>query len=98
MRVTALGLDLAKSVFRVHGVDEGRAPALRRQLRRAQVLDFFRRLEGPVLVGIETCATARHWARGIATFGHEVRLPPPQYVKAYVKRNKTDAADAEAIC
>lgn len=97
MRITAIGLDLAKNVFQVHGVDEAGAPVLRRQLRRGQVLDFFRRLE-PALVGVEACATAHHWAREIRALGHEVQLLPPQYVKAYVKRNKTDAADAEAIC
>lgn len=92
-----VGLDLAKSVFQVHGVDaEGRV-VVRRQLRRSRVLGFFERL-GPCLVGMEACSGAHHWARELAGFGHEVRLMPPAYVKAYVKRGKTDAADAEAIC
>jgi len=92
-----IGLDLAKSVFQVHGVDaEGRV-VVRRQLRRSQLLAFFQRL-GPCLVGMEACAGAHHWAREFGAMGHEVRLMPPAYVKPYVKRGKTDAADAEAIC
>ena len=92
-----IGLDLAKSVFQVHGVDaEGRA-VVRRQLRRSQVLAFFERL-GPCLVGMEACAGANFWARELTKLGHEVRLMPPAYVKPYVKRGPTDAADAEAIC
>src|SRR5438128_11125806 len=95
--VTTIGLDLAKHVFQVHGVDAEGATVLRKQLRRAQVLAFFSRLP-PCLVGLEACATAHYWARELEATGHEVRLMPAQYVKAYVKRNKTDAADAEAIC
>src|SRR2546430_2987382 len=95
--VTTIGLDLAKHVFQVHGVDAEGATVLRKQLRRAQVLAFFSRLP-PCLVGVEACATAHYWARELRALGHEVRLMPAQYVKAYVKRNKTDAADAEAIC
>jgi transposase len=95
--VITIGLDLAKSVFQVHGVDASGKPIIRRQLRRRQVLSFFKKLP-PCLVGMEACATAHHWAREIAALGHEVRLMPPCYVKAYVKRNKNDAADAEAIC
>lgn len=92
-----IGLDLAKSVFQVHGVDaEGRA-IVRRQLRRSQVLAFFERLR-PCLVGMEACSGAHHWARELSGLGHEVRLMPPAYVKPYVKRGKTDAADAAAIC
>lgn len=92
-----IGLDLAKSVLQVHGVgSEGRV-VLRRQLRRSQVLAFFDRL-GPCLVGMEACSGAHHWARELTRLGHEVRLMPPAYVKAYVKRRKTDQADAEAIC
>ena len=92
-----IGLDLAKNVFQVHGVDaEGRVVA-RRQLRRSQVLGFFERL-GPCLVGMEACSGAHHWARELMGLGHEVRLMPPAYVKPYVKRGKTDAIDAEAIC
>src|SRR5499433_2912251 len=94
--VTTIGLDLAKHVFQVHGVDAEGATVLRKQLRRAQVLAFFSRLP-PCLVGLEACATAHYWARELQAVGHEVRLMPAQYVKAYVKRNKNDAADAEAI-
>ena len=95
--VTMIGLDLAKHVFQVHGVDAEGATVLRKQLRRAQVLAFFSRLP-PCLVGLEACATAHYWARELRALGHEVRLMPAQYVKAYIKRNKHDAADAEAIC
>jgi transposase len=95
--VTTIGLDLAKLVFQVHGVDAKGATVLRKQLRRAQVLAFFSRLR-PCLVGLEACATAHYWARELRALGHEVRLMPAQYVKAYIKRNKHDAADAEAIC
>src|ERR1051326_3327481 len=95
--VTTVGLDLAKHVFQVHGVDAEGASVLRKQLRRAQVLGFFGKLPR-CLVGLEACATAHYWARELRALGHEVRLMPAQYVKAYVKRNKNDAADAEAIC
>jgi transposase len=95
--ITTVGLDLAKHVFQVHGVDADGAPVLRKQLRRGQVLGFFGKLPR-CLVGLEACATAHYWARELQALGHEVRLMPPQYVKAYVKRNKNDAADAEAIC
>ena len=95
--ITTVGLDLAKHVFQVHGVDAEGATVLRKQLRRAQVLAFFSRLPR-CLVGMEACATAHYWARELRALGHEVRLMPAQYVKAYVKRNKNDAADAEAIC
>src|SRR6266702_3860716 len=95
--VTTIGLDLAKHVFKVHGVDAEGATVLRKQLRRAHVLAFFSRLP-PCLVGLEACATAHYWGRELRALGHEVRLMPAQYVKAYVKRNKHDAADAEAIC
>lgn len=95
--LTTMGLDLAKHVFQVHGVDAEGAVVLRKQLRRGQVLTFFSRLPRCV-VGVEACATAHHWARELGALGHEVRLMPAQYVKAYVKRNKNDAADAEAIC
>src|SRR3712207_1280923 len=91
-----IGLGLAKNVFQVHGNDaEGKA-LVRRRLRRAEVLEFFAGIK-PCLVGMEACAGAHHWAREIARLGHEVRLMPPAYVKPYVKRGKTDAADAEAI-
>lgn len=95
--VTTIGVDLAKSVFQVHGVDATGRPVIRRQLRRSQVLAFFEKLP-PCLVGMEACATSHYWAREIAKLGHEVRLMPARYVKPYVKRNKNDAADAEAIC
>lgn len=94
---TTIGLDLAKSVFQVHGVSAKGTAVLRRQLRRGQVLAFFARLE-PCLIGMEACSGAHHWARELATLGHEVRLMPAAYVKPYVKRGKTDRADAEAIC
>lgn len=97
MQVSTIGLDIAKSVFQVHGVDrEGRA-VLRRKVRRDQLVALFSNLK-PCLVGIEACATAHYWARELIALGHEVKLMPPTYVKAYVKRNKNDAADAEAIC
>jgi len=97
MEITTIGLDIAKRVFQVHGVDVTGRAMLRRRLGRAEVLDFFRALP-PCLVGIEACGTAHHWAREIRALGHEVRLIPAAYVKPYVKRGKTDAADAEAIC
>ncbi len=97
--VGTIGLDIAKNVFQVHGVGVGEAGqvVVRRQLRRRQVLKFFAKLS-PCLIGIEACATAHHWARELRKLGHEVRLMPARYVKPYVKRNKNDAADAEAIC
>jgi transposase len=94
---TTSGLDLAKSVFQVHGVSEDGAAVLRRQLRRGQVLAFFARLE-PCRIGMEACSGAHHWARERAALSHEVRLMPAACVKPYVKRGKTDRADAEAIC
>lgn len=95
--ITTVGLDLAKNVFQVHGIDAEGAVVIRRQIRRAQMLLFFSRL-APCLIGMEACAGAHHWARELTKFGHEVRLIPPSYVKPFVKRGKTDAADAEAIC
>lgn len=97
MEITTIGLDIAKHVFQVHGVDKSGQAVLRRKLQRADVLGFFEAL-APCLVGIEACGTAHHWARQIRDLGHEVRLMPASYVKPYVKRGKTDAADAEAIC
>lgn len=97
MSITTIGIDLAKSVFQVHGVDAAGGAVLRRRLRRQELLAFFDRLP-PCLVGMEACSSAHHWARELVALGHEVRLIPPQYAKPYVKRNKTDAADAEAIC
>jgi transposase len=97
MEITTIGLDIAKNVFQVHGVDcEGKV-VLRRKVKRDQLLTLLGELQ-PCLIGIEACATAHHWARQLQALGHEVRLMPPAYVKAYVKRNKNDAADAEAIC
>jgi len=95
--VTTIGVDLAKNVFQVHGVDAEGAAVVGRQLRRSQMLPFFRK-QPPCLVGIEACATAHHWARQLMELGHEVKLMPPNYVKPYVKRSKNDAADAAAIC
>jgi transposase len=95
--ITTVGLDLAKNVFQVHAVDEAGAVVELKRLRRGQVLGFFEKLPS-CLVGLEACATAHHWARKLIALGHEVRLMPPHYVKAYVKRNKNDTADAEAIC
>ncbi len=95
--ISMIGLDIAKNVFHVHGVDASGAPVLRRELRRGQVENFFAKLPA-TLVGIEACGSAHHWARVIGRYGHRVRLMPPGYVKAYVKRNKNDGRDAEAIC
>jgi transposase len=95
--VTTIGLDIAKSVFQVHGVDAGGQVVIRRRLKRRQVLAFFQKLP-PCLVGIEACASSHHWSRELQALGHTVRLMPPAYVKPYVKRQKNDAADAEAIC
>ena len=95
--ITAIGLDLAKKVFQVHAVDEAGSVIMRKQLRRGQVLAFFAGLPS-CLVGLEACATAHHWARELTALGHVPRLMPPAYVKAYVRRNKNDVADAEAIC
>jgi transposase len=97
MQITTIGLDLAKHVFQVHGVDEQGSIVEKRRLRRGQVLAYFGKLP-PCLVGMEACATAHFWARELRSFGHDVRLMPPQYVKAYVRRGKNDAADAAAIC
>lgn len=96
-KVSTIGLDIAKNVFQVQGLDEEDKAVVRRQLRCGQVLKYFAKLP-PCLIGIEACATAHHWARELRKLGHEVRLMPARYVKPYVKRNKNDAADAEAIC
>ena len=95
--ITTIGLDLAKHVFQVHGVDAAGQVVVRRQLRRGELLKFFAK-QPPCLVGMEACGTSHHWAREIAALGHTVKMMPPAYVKPYVKRGKTDAADAEAIC
>jgi transposase len=97
MQVSTIGLDIAKNVFQVHGIDgDGRA-VLCRKVRRDRLVKLFESIE-PCLIGMEACATAHHWARQLTALGHQVKLMPPAYVKAYVKRNKNDAADAEAIC
>ena len=95
--ITTIGLDIAKSVFQVHGVDADGQVVVRRQLKRRYVLAFFQKLP-PCLVGIEACASAHHWSRELQALGHTVKLMPPAYVKPYVKRHKNDATDAEAIC
>ena len=95
--ITTIGLDIAKSVFQVHGVDADGQVVIRRKLKRRYVLAFFEKLPA-CLVGIEACATSHHWSRQLQALGHKVRLMPPVYVKPYVKRQKNDAADAEAIC
>ena len=95
--VTTVGLDIAKSVFQVHGVDATGQVVIRRQLKRRYVLAFFQKLP-PCLVGIEACASSHHWSRELKSLGHTVKLMPPAYVKPYVKRQKNDATDAEAIC
>ena len=97
MQVTTIGLDLAKHVFQIHGIDAAEKVVIKRHLRRSQVMSFFEAL-APCLIGMEACATAHYWARQLTKLGHEVRLMPAKDVKAYVKRNKNDAADAEAIC
>ena len=95
--ITTVGLDIAKSVFQVHGVDAAGQVVMRRQLRRRYVLAFFQKLP-PCLVGMEACGSSHHWSRELKALGHTVRLMPPAYVKPYVKRQKNDATDAEAIC
>ena len=97
MKVTTIGIDLAKNVIQVHGVDERGKAVLKKQLKRNQVVAFFANLP-PCLVGIEACASAHHWARKLQSFGHTVKLMAPQFVKPYVKTNKNDVADADAIC
>lgn len=97
MKITIMGLDLAKNVFQAHGIDETGNTVLVKRLHWKQMLPFFSKLPS-CLIGMEACGTAHHWARTLAAMGHEVRLIPPSYVKAYVKRGKSDALDAEAIC
>src|SRR5258708_34852406 len=101
-KISTIGLDIAKNVFQVHGVDEAGTVVVRRQLRRSEMLKFFRK-QAPCIVGMEACASAHYWAREIAALGHDVRLMPPSSVKPYVKRGKkNDQADAagcyEAVC
>lgn len=97
MKITTAGIDLAKNVFQVHGVDVSGKVALKKKLKRDQMADFFAKLP-PCLIGMEACGSAHYWARKLMNFGHQVKLMPPQFVKPYVKTNKNDAADAEAIC
>ena len=97
MNITTIGVDLAKSVFQVHGVDKLGKTVIQKRLRRSRVLEFFIQLP-PCLIGMEACGSAHYWARKLREQGHEVKLMAPQFVKPYVKANKTDAADAEAIC
>ncbi len=97
MKITTIGLDLAKNVFQVHGIDAKGKVVVRRRLRRAKVREFFAGLE-PRLIGLEACGTAHFWARELTALGHDARIMPPSYVKAYVRRGKNDAVDAEAIC
>jgi transposase len=95
--VKTIGLDISKSVFQVHGIDAEGQVIIRRKLKLRYVLSFFEKLPA-CLVGIEACATSHHWSRQLQALGHKVRLMPPAYVRPYVKRQKNDAADAEAIC
>lgn len=97
MKITAIGIDLAKEVFQIHGVDVHGKAVLRKQLRRSEMARFFANLE-PCLIGMEACGSSHHWARKLGEFGHTVKLMSPQFVKPYVKTNKNDMADAEAIC
>jgi transposase len=95
--VSTIGLDIAKSVFQVHGVDSSGAVVIRKRISRLKMLEFFAEIL-PCLVGIEACPSAHHWGRALQALGHTVRLMPPSYVKAYLKRSKNDANDAAAIC
>ena len=96
-KITTIGIDLAKVVFQIHGVTEHGKVAVRKQLKRAEMLSYFANLE-PCLIGMEACGSAHHWARKLESYGHTVKLMAPQFVKPYVKTNKNDMADAEAIC
>src|SRR5260370_3484655 len=97
MQITTIGLDIAKNVFQVHGIDATEKVVVRKQLRRSKVIAFFEALP-PCLVGMEACASAHYWARELRKLGHKVRLMPAKDVKAYVKRNKNDAPDADPTC
>ncbi len=95
--ITRIGMDTSKHVFQLHGVNAGEEPVLRKKLRRKEVAAFFEKLP-PAVVAIEACGGSHHWARQLQSLGHEVKMLAPQYVKPYVKRGKSDAADAEALC
>jgi transposase len=97
MQISAIGLDISKHLFQIHAVDEAREVVIQKRLRRSELLRFFGHL-GPCLIGMEACGTSHHWARELTALGHQVKLMPPTYVKAYVRGNKNDAVDAEAIC
>ena len=97
MKTTTIGIDLAKIVFQIHGVDERGKVSVRKQLKRAEMSSYFANLE-PCLIGMEACGSAHYWARKLEGYGHTVKLMAPQFVKPYVKTNKNDMADAEAIC
>src|SRR5688572_22480847 len=97
MQIAAVGLDISKHAFQLHAVDEAGDVVIQKRLRRSELLRFFAQL-GPCLIGIEACGTSHHWARELTALGHQVELMPPTYVKAYVRGNKNDAVDAEAIC
>ena len=97
MKTTTIGIDLAKTVFQIHGVDDHGKPVLRKRLDRSKMLEFFVKLS-PCLIGMEACGSAHYWARKLTAMGHTVKLMAPQFVKPYVKTNKNDVADAEAIC
>ena len=97
MKITTMGIDLAKTIFQVHGVNEHGKVAVRKQLKRAEMLPYFASLP-PCLIGMEACGSAHYWARKLQSYGHAVKLMAPQFVKPYVKTNKNDRADAEAIC
>lgn len=97
MKLTTIGLDLAKNVFQLHGTDDEGRTVLKKQIKRPQMLSFFANLV-PCKIGMEACGSAHYWGRKLQSFGHDVKLIAPQYVKPFVKRNKNDAADAEAIC
>jgi transposase len=97
MKITTIGVDLAKNVFQIHGVNEHGKVAVRKQIKRAEMPNYFANME-PCLIGMEACGSAHHWARKLESYGHTVKLMAPQFVKPYVKTNKNDMADAEAIC
>ena len=96
-QITRIGMDTSKHIFQLHGVNEAEKPILRKKLRRKEMMKFFEELP-PTQIAIEACGSSHHWGRLLQSFGHQVKLIPPQFVKPYVKRNKNDAADAEALC